>query len=95
MKRMLKWPGKIKFIVSILKNSHGIKWNYGYDVYYLIVQKYVVNGMWKNCIINSFTIRNSIMKISFLTEAIWGVEGIVFNILRNIRLTEFVCCDSL
>ena len=36
---MLKWPGKIKFIVSIPKNSHGIKWNYGYGVYNLIVQK--------------------------------------------------------
>lgn len=32
---MLKWPGKIRFIVSIPKNSHGIKWNYGYGVYYL------------------------------------------------------------
>lgn len=92
---MLKWPGKIKFIVSILKNSHGIKWNYGYDVYYLIAQKYIVMECGENCIVNSFTIRNSIMKISFLTEAVRGVEGIVFNILRNIRLTEFVCCDSL
>lgn len=27
MKHILKWPGKTKFIVSILKNNHGIKWN--------------------------------------------------------------------
>lgn len=39
---MLKWLGKIKFIVSIPKNSHGIKWNYGYGVYYLIAPKDII-----------------------------------------------------
>lgn len=74
---MLKWPGKIKFIVSIPKNNHGIKWNYGYDIhYYLIAPNYVFMEYGVNCIVNSFTIRNCIMKIPFLTEAIWGIEGV-------------------
>lgn len=29
MKFMLKWFEKIKYIVLILKNNYGIKWNYG------------------------------------------------------------------
>lgn len=72
---MLKWPGKIKFIVSIPKNSHGIKWNYGYGVYNVIVQK---DAIIEEIVLSVtiFTIRNCIMKMPFLIGTIWGVEGV-------------------
>lgn len=51
MKPMLKWPEKIKYIVSIPKNNHGIKWNYGYDFDLLFNSpKNTIMDFGENCI---------------------------------------------
>ena len=51
MKPMLKWPGKIKYIVSIPKNNHGIKWSYGYDIDFLFNSpKNTIMDFGENCI---------------------------------------------
>lgn len=81
MKPMLKWPGKIKYIVSIPKNNRGIKWNYGYDIDLLFNgPKNTIMDFGENC-----TMRNCIMKIPCLIEAVLESSRCLIFIQRNTR----------